>query len=142
MIEARKCKVVEENEHIILFDGLCNLCSAWVKFVVKRDPKSVFRFCSVQSNSGKEVLTYLGLSVEQIETMAYVQHGQGFLRSTAFLQVVKKLSAFWPLLSVGLYVPVFIRDKVYNLIAKNRYRIAGKRDHCLIQAEGDLERFL
>jgi len=142
MTESRKCKVVEENEHIILFDGLCNLCSAWVKFLVNRDPKSVFRFCSVQSSSGKEVLTYLGLSVEQIETMAYVQHGKGFVRSTAFLQVVKKLPAFWPILSVGLYVPAFIRDKIYNQIAKNRYRIAGKRDHCLMPSESDRERFI
>lgn len=142
MVESRACRTVEENEHIILFDGLCNLCSAWVKFLIKRDSKNIFRFCSVQSDTGKDVLTYLGLPIDQIETMAYVHRGRGYVQSTAFLQVVKILPAFWPVLSVGLYVPEFIRDRIYNLIAANRYRIAGKRESCLVLAENNKERFI
>lgn len=142
MVAEKTPQMIKENDHLILFDVLCNLCSAWVKFLIKRDPEGDFRFCSVQSDSGKEVLRYLELSVDQIETMAYVHRGKGYLRSAAFLQVVRILPAPWPVLSVGLYVPWCIRDRIYNLIAKNRYRIAGNRDSCLIPNEHNRERFI
>ncbi len=142
MVEPRICSVVKENDHIILFDGLCNLCSAWVNFLIRRDPNGSFRFCSVQSDSGKEVLTYLGLPVDKIETMAYIHCGTGYLRSTAFLQVVRVLPWLWPILSVGLYIPESIRDRIYSLIAKNRYRIAGERESCLMPSENNKERFI
>jgi predicted DCC family thiol-disulfide oxidoreductase YuxK len=142
MLDSQIDKVIDENEHIILFDGLCNLCSGWVHFLIERDPKEAFKFCSVQSQTGKALLQYLGLSTDQIETMAYFHRGKGYVRSAAFLQLVKRLPSLWPLISIGVYVPEVVRDKLYNHIAKNRYKIAGKRDSCLMPTENNKARFI
>lgn len=133
---------VIQNEHIVLFDGVCNLCSGWVQFLIKRDPYAEFSFCSVQSKEGRELIESIGLDSNQIETMAYIRSGQVFLRSTAFLEIVKILPVGWPILSLGLYVPRRFRDWFYNIIARNRYRIAGKKEQCLIPTEELKVRFI
>ena len=135
-------QLIDDHEHIVLFDGVCNLCSGWVQFLIKRDPNADFVFCPVQSDTGKALLNTIGLPTDHIETMAYIRNGEAFIRSTAFLKIVKKLTAAWPWLSFGLHVPKKFRDSIYNLIAKNRYRIAGKKERCLMPTEDSKARFL
>lgn len=99
-------------------------------------------FCSVQSREGIGLLAYLGLPTDRIETMAYIDRGRVYLRSTAFFEVMKELPAIWPLLSAGLFVPQVIRDPLYSLIAKNRYRIAGKKYSCFFPTDDIRARFV
>ncbi|ROS00248.1 putative DCC family thiol-disulfide oxidoreductase YuxK [Sinobacterium caligoides] len=127
---------------IILFDGVCHLCSGWVQFVIARDRGQRFYFCSVQSAVGKLLLAECGLPMQSIETMVYIQDGTVHLRSTAFLQVVRQLSGGWPLLSLGLSLPASIRDALYTLVARNRYRIAGRRAQCWLADESLRQRFI
>lgn len=133
---------VSEHDHIVLFDGVCHLCSGWVHFLIQRDPGARFSFCSVQSSEGKALLQSVGLDSDDIETMVYVREGQVFLRSTALLEIVKELPAAWPVLAGGLYVPKGFRDAFYTLIARNRYRIAGKKTHCLMPSDDVKARFI
>jgi len=135
-------QIMASHAHLVLFDGVCNLCSGWVLFLIKRDPCAEISFCAVQTEQGKALLKSIGLATDEIETMAYIRHGEVFLRSTAFLEMTKKLPAAWPCLSVALYLPKRVRDCLYNLIARNRYRIAGKKQHCLIPSDELKSRFI
>ncbi len=135
-------KLIENHPHIILFDGVCNLCSGWVKFLIQRDPQARFSFCSVQSPEGKVLLEYCGLPTDSIETMAYIQHGQVFIKSTGCLEVLKILSAPWRWLAVLSVVPNGIRDWFYSQIARNRYKIWGKSSQCMIPSSDTLGRFI
>ncbi|MEO7315852.1 MAG: DCC1-like thiol-disulfide oxidoreductase family protein [Ginsengibacter sp.] len=120
------------NQRIILFDGVCNLCNSAVKFVLKRDKKSVFKFASLQSDIAKKLLKDFEVSGIGEGTFVLIDDGEVFTRSTAALKVSKHLSGIWPLMTIFMIVPRFMRDWVYNLISKNRYRWFGKRDTCMI----------
>lgn len=113
-----------EQKHIILFDGECNLCSFWVKYTLKRDKKDVFRFASLQSEVGKKYLTQFNID-KTADTGILIEGDRFFLKSTVALRVMKKLGGFRSILYVFIIVPVFIRDAIYDLIAKNRYKIFG-----------------
>ena len=133
---------IEDHQHIIVFDGVCNLCSGWVHFIIKRDPSAAFYFCSVQSDAGKALLAFIGLPTDQIETVVYFRSGEVFLRSSACLEIVKALPAGWPILSIGLYIPRVFRDWCYNVIAKNRYRWWGRKTQCLQPSASIKNRFI
>ncbi len=120
------------NQRIILFDGVCNLCNSAVKFVLKRDKKSVFKFASLQSDIAKKLLKDFEVSGIGEGTFVLIDDGEVYTRSTAALKVSKHLSGIWPLMTIFMIVPRFMRDWVYNLISKNRYRWFGKRDTCMI----------
>lgn len=87
-------------------------------------------------------MQWAGLKVDSIETMVYIKNGKAHCKSTAFFEVMKKLPAAWPLLSKGLLLPHRFRDWLYMLVAKNRYRIAGKKSHCLMPSESIQSRFI
>ncbi len=120
------------NQRIILFDGVCNLCNSAVKFVLKRDKDSVFKFASLQSDIAKKLLKDFKVSGIDNGTFVLIVDGEVYTRSTAALKVSKHLSGLWPLMTIFMIVPRFIRDWVYNLVSKNRYRWFGKRDICMI----------
>jgi predicted DCC family thiol-disulfide oxidoreductase YuxK len=117
---------------IILFDGVCNLCNGAVQFIIKRDNKNQFLFASLQSQEGKQILEEHNFTVNKANSFFLFENGKLFYRSTAALKVIKKLSGLWPLLYGFIIVPKFIRDGVYNWIAKNRYRWFGRKDECMI----------
>jgi len=127
---------------IILFDGVCNFCNASVNFILKRDPKGIFRFAPLQSGEGRKLLEKFGLSIDDLDTMVLIDGDQHFTRSSAGLRIAARLSGLWPLFSVFLIVPKFLRDLVYKVIAKNRYRWWGKRDVCMIPTPEMRARFL
>jgi predicted DCC family thiol-disulfide oxidoreductase YuxK len=132
-----------ETQHpVVLFDGICNLCNAAVKFLIKRDKKNLFRFASLQSTFGQSVLQKFHLSGEPLNSFILFEKGKVYQRSTAALMVTKQLSGGWPLLYAFIVVPRFIRNAVYDLIANNRYKWFGKKDSCWIPTPALQSKFI
>ncbi len=138
-----KPKTVLQNQHIILFDGVCNLCSGWVSFVFKRDCAGRFKFVSVQSDTGQELLTLCGLPTDHFDTMVYIENGNAYFKSTAFLKIVQWLDLPWPMIGFTVKsLPKMMRDWLYDRIALNRYRLFGQRSTCMIPTGQLVKRFL
>ena len=132
----------QSGNKIILFDGICNICSAFLNFVYLNDPKALFRLTWLQSEEAEKILDTLGLSRNEFNSIIYLDHSTAFFKSTAFLKIVRQLRFPWPVLWIGVIIPKPVRDWIYDIVAKNRYRWFGKKDHCLIPI-GELEdRFL
>ncbi|MBL7845282.1 MAG: thiol-disulfide oxidoreductase DCC family protein [Cyclobacteriaceae bacterium] len=127
---------------VVLFDGVCNLCSNSVQFIIKRDPKARFKFASLQSAYGQAELTRFNLDPTQLHSIILVQ-GDTFLeRSNAALEIARHLSGAWPLFYAFKIVPRFLRDPVYNWIARNRYRWFGRKNECWLPTHDLRDRFL
>lgn len=117
--------------HIILYDGFCELCSRSVRFVVKRDHQKRFNYFPLQSDEGKALLKKHTITHVSDNTFVYIENNIVYLKSTAALKVCKHLKGVkW--LSVFLIVPKFMRDFVYSIVAKYRYKWFGKRDECFL----------
>lgn len=118
-------------EHpIILFDGVCNLCNGAVQFIIERDKKQHFRFASLQSEIGKKYQVKAGLSTDTVDTILLVENGKIYQKSTAGLRIAKQLNGWWFLMYGFIIVPAFIRNAVYDFIARNRYRWFGEQESC------------
>ena len=129
------------DKPVILFDGVCNLCSGSVQFILKRDKEKKFLFASLQSNYGQELLKKLGLPADTFNSFMLYQDGNILTRSTAALQMFQQLKG-WKWVKVFWIVPKFIRDAVYNLVAKNRYSWFGKKNECWLPTAELKARFL
>ncbi len=122
---------LKEIKHpVILFDGVCNLCVGTVQFILQRDSKQIFRFASLQSAFGKNILQQFGLNENNLDSFILLQDQKIFIQSTAALKVIKKLSGVWSLLYVFIVIPAFIRNRVYQFIANHRYKWFGKKNEC------------
>ena len=130
------------NTPIILFDGICNFCNGSVNFVIKRDKKSQVKYAALQSEAGQQLLKQFNLPTTEFNSFIFIEAGKVYTQSTGALKVCKYLNALWPLLYGLIIVPRFIRDGIYNRLAKNRYKWFGKKDQCMIPAPGVKERFL
>ncbi len=128
--------------NIVLFDGVCNLCNKTVRFIIRRDPKAKFRFASVQSESGQLLLRQLGLPIDRFDSIVYISDDKFYLKSTAVLTILSKLGSGWQLLSFLMIFPLFLRDKVYDFIAKWRYKWFGHLESCIVPAPENSDRFL
>jgi predicted DCC family thiol-disulfide oxidoreductase YuxK len=126
---------------VIYFDGICNLCNASINFIIKRDPKGHYKFASLQSEYAVENLPDELTRVGQLPTLVLIDKNIK-TRSTAALTIAKHLSGLWPLIYIFIILPPFIRDFFYDLIAKNRYKLFGKRDHCMIPTPELKDRFM
>jgi predicted DCC family thiol-disulfide oxidoreductase YuxK len=122
----------KKSQYIILFDGICNLCNWSVEFVIKRDSKRKFKFFSLQSEAGKSLLNNFDRNSSGLDTIIYLKDDKRYIKSTAILHILKDIGGIWKLFYLGIIVPKFIRDFFYNLIAKYRYNIFGKRESCTI----------
>lgn len=131
-----------ESKSIILFDGVCNLCNNAVQFVIKHDASDKFVFAALQSATGQELLQQYNVPKVGFDSFVLIQNGKVFLKSTAALQVAKQLSGPVKLLYGFIIVPPFIRNAVYNVIAKNRYKWFGKKDCCMIPTASLKAKFL
>jgi predicted DCC family thiol-disulfide oxidoreductase YuxK len=117
---------------VILFDGVCNLCNGSVQFIIKRDPAHQFRFASFQSEFGQHVLQQFNLAMTEFDSIILLEKGIVYTKSNAALRVVKKLTGAWSALYAFMIVPQFIRNAVYDLAARNRYKWFGKKEACWI----------
>jgi len=127
---------------IVLFDGVCNFCNATVNFVIRNDKKGVFRFAALQSETGQKILEQYGLSKDQFNSFLLIEESRVFDSSTAALKLARQLTLPWRLMRVFLIVPRFIRDGIYNFIARNRYKWFGKKDSCMVPTEEIKSRFV
>jgi predicted DCC family thiol-disulfide oxidoreductase YuxK len=123
---------------IVLFDGVCNLCSGFVQFVAPRDPAGRFRFASLQSDAGRELLAEHGLPTDDLESVVLVEGDDCYVKSDAVLRIADHLGGPYALLSPFRVVPRSVRDRVYDVVAANRYRWFGKKDRCEIP-DGDVQ---
>jgi len=127
---------------IVLFDGVCNLCCFLVKFIIRRDPDKRFRFASLQSMKGQQILLNSELPVLDNNSVVYIKEGNYFYRSSAILNILFDLGGLWKIFYVFNIIPTFVLDYVYSIIAKTRYRIFGKRSTCLVPTLEIMDRFL
>jgi predicted DCC family thiol-disulfide oxidoreductase YuxK len=129
-------------EPIVLFDGVCKVCNAGVNFIIDHDSRARLRFAALQSPTGQRLLRQFGLRTNDFDTMVLVEGQRCSTRTTAALRICRYLDGSWPLLSVLLLVPPFLRDYAYNLFAANRYRWFGKLDACRVPTPDVRRRFL
>lgn len=131
------------NQHpILLFDGVCNLCSASVQWVLQRDKAGLFRYAALQSEIGGELLQRFGLDTAAFDTVVLVDGDRVFTRSDAALEVLRRLGSAWSWLGILHWAPRPIRDTVYNWVARNRYRWFGQKQECWLPRPEWKERFL
>ncbi len=124
---------------IILFDGVCNLCAASVRFVIARDRAARFRFASLQSIAGSELARAHDVAPGALNSVILIQDGQAYQRSSAALRIARQLDGFWPLLYVFIAVPAPLRNLVYDFIGARRYRWFGRKQSCWVP-DADLNR--
>jgi predicted DCC family thiol-disulfide oxidoreductase YuxK len=131
-----------EEKKIILFDGLCNLCSSSVHFILKRDKKNQFLFGSLQGKAGQDYLNKFNLPADTFNSFMLIDGEKLYTRSSGALRMLMHLGNGWQLLYAFIIVPKFIRDGIYNFIAKNRYKWFGKKEECWLPAEDMKAKFL
>ena len=133
----------KDNRHkIILFDGVCNLCNDSVKFIIKHDTKDVFRFTALQSTVGMVMVTKHGIDTSKTDSILLIDQDKIYAKSTAALKIARHLSGGYPLLYGFMIVPNFIRNWVYDIIAKNRYKWFGRKDSCMVPTAELKNKFL
>ena len=130
------------NNKIVLFDGVCNLCNSSVQFIIKHDKKKQFRFASLQGKFGQEFLKKSNLPADDFNSFILLEDDKVYTRSTGALRMLKHLGRGWNLFYSFIIVPKFIRDAVYNWVARNRYKWFGKKDACMIPTPELKEKFL
>jgi predicted DCC family thiol-disulfide oxidoreductase YuxK len=116
---------------ILLFDGTCGFCDASIRWVVERDGREVLHFAPQESIMGRFLLEEQGLGEVSPDSLVLIEEGRASLRSTASLRIVAHLDRPWSWLRHLLWIPEGLRDLVYDLVAKNRYRLAGRLDTCM-----------
>ncbi|WP_299110676.1 DUF393 domain-containing protein [uncultured Winogradskyella sp.] len=135
---------IPNNKQLILFDGVCNLCNSSVLYVIKRDSKNKFLFAPLESNIGKDIIKKFKIDTEKTDSILLYNPVTDKLtnKSTAALLIASRLGFATNLLSVFIIVPAFIRNWVYNYIAKNRYKWYGKKESCMIPTPQLKSKFL
>ena len=131
-----------EETPLVLFDGVCNFCNYWVNFAIKRDRKKKLRFASLQGETAAQLLPGFHISTTALSSVILIDKGKAYTQSSAAIRICKYLDGGWKLFYAFLIIPKFIRDPLYNIIARNRYRWFGKKESCMIPAPGLKERFL
>ncbi|MBE0648668.1 MAG: thiol-disulfide oxidoreductase DCC family protein [Bacteroidales bacterium] len=129
-------------DRLIIFDGVCNLCNGTVRFIISRDRKKRFKFLPLQSEAGHEMLSTLSLTQLNQSTVAYIKDGILYQKSAAVLNILRDLGGCWKLFYGLVVVPSFIRDGIYDIVARKRNRWFGRRDSCMIPSPDIRERFL
>ncbi|HIB47827.1 MAG TPA: thiol-disulfide oxidoreductase DCC family protein [Flavobacteriaceae bacterium] len=133
----------QQKQHkIILFDGVCNLCNSSVTFVIKRDTNDVFRFAALQEAPGQALIKKHGIDPAETDSIILVSGDKAYTKSTAALKIARQLGGGYPLLYAFMIVPKFIRNWMYDYVAKNRYRWYGKKESCMIPTPELRSKFL
>lgn len=122
----------KQSQKILLFDGVCNLCSSSVLFVIKRDKKKQIKYASIQSKKGKILMNKYGINEQYFGSLIFIDNDKVYLKSQGALRITKYLKGFWPLLYGLIIIPQFIRNGVYDYVAKNRYQWFGKKESCMV----------
>jgi predicted DCC family thiol-disulfide oxidoreductase YuxK len=121
------------NKKIIIFDGVCNLCNNTVLKVIKYDEKNIFLFTALQSEEGKEIINHLGIDLSKVDSIILYEPGISYdIKSTAAIKIMQEFKGFSVLSRLFLMIPEYVRNVIYDFIAKKRYKWFGKREKCMI----------
>ncbi|YCA45918.1 thiol-disulfide oxidoreductase DCC family protein [Bacillus sp. JZ8] len=131
----------DNHDILVLFDGVCNMCNRFVQFVIKRDPKGLFKFASLQSNTGSSILNKYGYR-KDLHSIVLIDRDTLYTESTAILHIISNLTGPVRILSLFKIVPKPLSDRVYQFGAKYRYRLFGKQTSCMIPTEEIKSRFI
>lgn len=132
---------MNDEKQIILFDGVCNFCNFWVNFVITRDKKDSFRFAAMQSEKAKELANKFDIDISSMDTFILINDDDKYVKSTAALNICKQLTGPIKMFYPFILVPKIFRDFVYDMIAKNRYKLFGRRQSCRVPTEADRSKF-
>jgi predicted DCC family thiol-disulfide oxidoreductase YuxK len=122
-----------EDKKIIIFDGVCNLCNSSINYVIDNDKDDHFRFVTLQSDLGLVIQDKLNIDKKSLDSIIlYIPNDGYYVRSTAALKIMNDFSGIWKLTQIFYVIPLFIRDYIYNTVAKNRYNWFGKKENCRI----------
>ncbi len=124
---------------VVLFDGVCNLCNQSIQLIIKQDKQDYFRFAALDSDYGKAMVSKYQVATDSI---VLIENEQAYTQSDAALRIARRLSGIYPLLYAAMVIPKFMRDRVYRLIARNRYRWFGKRQSCWMPSAQLSKKFL
>ena len=127
---------------VVLFDGVCNLCNSSVQFLIRRDKHERLRFASLQSEFGQETLKKFNLPEKEFNSFVFLENEKIYLRSAAALRIAYYLGGCWRIFQIFWIVPPFIRNAIYDLIARNRYKWFGKKTECMMPSPELKKRFL
>ncbi|TBU72245.1 thiol-disulfide oxidoreductase DCC family protein [Phytopseudomonas daroniae] len=133
---------LQAGDRVVLFDGVCKLCNGWIRFLIRHDPNSRLKLCSAQSTQGQAILAWFAMPLDHFDTLLYVEGAQALQRSDAILAILRQLPAPWRWLTVLRVLPRGLRDWSYDRVARNRYRLFGRHEHCQLPRPEDRERFL
>ena len=133
---------LKNNNLIILFDGLCNLCNGLVNFIIKRDKLGKFKLASLQSKIGIGLTKKFNIDTNFVDSVVLIKNEKVFLKSSAVLEILKDMPIGWWWFRIGIILPKVMRDWLYDIMAKHRYRIFGKKDLCPIPPKDVQDRFL
>lgn len=133
---------LQPDDRVVLFDSVCVLCHGWTKFLLRYDTQQRFKLCSVQSEQGQAILAHFGYPTDHFDTMLYVEAGQSFEKTDSFFKIMAQLPRPWCWLRVLLFCPRVIRDWLYDRIARNRYRLFGQYQQCVMPSAEHRARFV
>lgn len=129
-------------DNLVLFDGVCNLCSALVQFIIRHDRAAKFRFAAIQSEIGNAIFQSHGLDPGELQTFVFIADRKMFIRSDAAIEVASRFGGAWKSLRLFKLVPRVVRDSIYTIVARNRYRWFGRKEVCMVPTPEIKERFL
>ena len=130
------------NRHIVIFDGVCNFCNGAVNFIIRRDPNGVFAFTPMQSEIGKELINKHGAELVGEDTFLLIKNGQCYERTDAAFEITRDLAGLWHMFRILRVLPRSFRDYFYKLFARNRYKLFGRREQCMIPTPDVRKRFI
>lgn len=131
------------GKKIILFDGVCNLCNGSVQYVIKRDRKDIFRFASLQSQTGQRLVKERGIDTTKVDSIILIEPDIAYYtKSDAALEIGKSFGGGWKLLGILEWIPRALRNWVYDFISGRRYAWFGKRNDCMVPGPEHKARFL
>ena len=133
---------IYDQKSIVLFDGICNLCNSAVQFILKRDPKERFVFASLQSDAAKKILLQYKVKKIDMNSIILIEDGQVYDKSNAVFNICRHLQSPWSIFWVLKFLPLFLRDKLYDVTAKHRYHWFGKKESCTMLIPEYKNRFI
>jgi predicted DCC family thiol-disulfide oxidoreductase YuxK len=131
-----------DDRPVIVFDGKCVLCSGFANFVLRRDRDHRFRLLAAQTPLGTALCQHFGLDSVNYETDVLIEDGEAFLKSESSIRILVGLGFPWSLVRVGRLIPPALRDRLYDVVARNRFRWFGRREACYLPAPSDADRFI
>lgn len=131
-----------KNKSVLLFDGYCNFCSSTVQFIFEHEKNNRLYFASLQSETGRELLKHYAIDPEKTDSLVLIENNKAYIKSSAALRLTRHLKALYPLLFGLIIIPPFLRNLVYDYIAKHRYKWFGKSESCMLPDKHLATRFL